>query len=357
MPSLFDPLQLRGLTVKNRIVVAPMQQYMSIDGYATDWHLVHLGSRAVGGAGLIISENAAVHPIGRATYADLGFWKDEHIEKWRQINTFIRLQGAKSALQIGHFGSKSSRQHPDLGFAYMLPREGGWPTVSSSAVAPSPEAPLPRPLLIPEIAEIQEHFVQAAQRAVLAGFDAIEIHAAHGYLFHQFLSRVINQREDAYGGSLENRARFLLETIRAIRSKIPEAMPLLVKISASDFIDGNPLAWTMDDSLQLAPLLKAAGVDLITASGGGFTRVEKSKVFPSYQVPFAEKIKSATGIHTGAIGLITTAKQAETIIQKEQADLIMLAREHLRNPYFSIQAARELGQEADIPKPYKRGFM
>lgn len=355
MTPLFAPLTLRSLTLPNRICVSPMQQYIATDGFANDWHLVHLGSRAVGGAGLIITETATTSPEGRATRHDIGIWKDEHIENWQRINRFVHEQGSKIAMQIGHFGSKASKSHPENGFQPMTTEEGGWQTISSSAVAPYPGMSLPKAMSQEDIQLAIRQFAEAAYRAVEAGFDAIEIHGAHGYLIHEFYSELINQRTDQYGGSFENRIRFLQEIVVAIRNKIPESMPLLLRISAVDFVD-DPKAWSLEDSIHLAKAIQTLGVDLITASGGGFGRPKPSELKPGFQVPFAEAIKKEANILTGAVGLITTPTQANEIIAKKQADLAILAREHLRNPYFSIQAALELGAEAPIPIPYKRAY-
>jgi 2,4-dienoyl-CoA reductase-like NADH-dependent reductase (Old Yellow Enzyme family) len=355
MNTLFSPLKIRDLTIKNRIVVSPMQQYSSPEGIVNDWHLVHLGSRAVGGAGLIITESTAVSPEGRSTINDSGIWNDEQAMAWQKIIHFIHTHNTKIAIQLGHFGSKGSRSHPKEGLKYMSPEQGGWQTVSSSANAPFNGMSIPKALEINEIQEIQQKYVAAALRAVRAGFDAIEIHAAHGYLFHQFYSEMINQRNDNYGGSFENRIRFLIETVQAIRKVIPENIPLLVRISAVDYLE-DAKAWQLEDSVLLTKILKENRVDLITASAGGFVFLDKSKVFPSYQVPFATKIKNETGILTGAVGMITEAKQANEIIAQNQADVVVIAREFLRNPYFAIQASQELNEKIEIPWQYSRAY-
>jgi 2,4-dienoyl-CoA reductase-like NADH-dependent reductase (Old Yellow Enzyme family) len=354
--NLFSPITIKQLILRNRITVSPMQQYSSVDGQVTDWHLVHLGSRAVGGAGLIITESIAVSPEGRSTLYDAGLYNDEQRDAWKRVVEFVQQQGAKIAVQLGHFGSKGSRSHPNQGLKYLSPQEGGWQTKSSSAVAPFPGMSVPLELTVEEIKIIQQQYVSAAQRAVDAGFDAIELHAAHGYLFHQFYSAIINHRTDEYGGVFENRVRFLLETVALIRQQIPANMPLMVRISAVDYLeDAN--GWTLDDSVKLVALLKQSGVDVITASAGGFVFLDKSKVFPAYQTPFAEKIKKETGIITATVGAITTAQQAGDIITSGQADLIVIAREYLRNPYFAIQAANELGAAIQIPFQYKRAYV
>ncbi len=354
--DLFSPLKLRGVELKNRIVMSPMQQYSSVDGFATDWHLVHLGSRAVGGAGLVFTESASVNPMARSTNSDIGMWKDEHIIKWQQINAFIHQQGARTAMQLGHFGSKGSRSHPNEGLGYLEATNGGWQTVSSSPIAPFAGMSIPKELSVEEISGITTDFRNAALRSVQAGFDVIELHFAHGYLVHQFLSRLINQRTDRYGGSFENRTRLALEIVAEVRTVIPADMPLFVRISAVDYVE-NELAWTLPDSILFSSLLKDNGVDLITASAGGFSWVDKSKLAEGYQVPFAKAIKEGTGVLTGAVGLITKPATANAIIANSDADLVVIAREHLRNPYFSMQAGIELGKPTEPPWQYKRAYM
>jgi 2,4-dienoyl-CoA reductase-like NADH-dependent reductase (Old Yellow Enzyme family) len=354
--NLFSAITIKEMTLKNRIVVSPMQQYSSVNGKVTDWHLVHLGSRAVGGAALIITESTAVSPEGRSTLYDAGLYNDEQSDAWKPIINFVQQQGAKIAVQLGHFGSKGSRSHPNEGLKYLSPEEGGWQTKSSSAIAPFPGMSVPQELTIEEIKSIQQQYIAAAKRAVDVGFDAIEIHAAHGYLFHQFYSTIINHRTDEYGGSFENRVRFLLETVALVRQHIPANMPLMIRISAVDYLEDEK-AWTLEDSVKLTTLLKQAGVDVITASAGGFVFLDKSKVYPAYQVPFAEKIKNETGIVTATVGAITTPQQANDIIANNQADLIVIAREFLRNPYFATQAAKELRAELPVPFQYKRAYM
>lgn len=355
MKNLFSPLKLSNLEIKNRIVVSPMQQFSAEDGFSNDWHLVHYGSRAVGGAGMIITESVIVEPKGRSTKNDLGIWKEEHIEGLKKITSFIHQNNAKAAIQLAHFGSKGSKSHPNEGFLPLSIENGGWQTVSSSAVTPFPGMSIPKELTLEEIEIIQNKFVDASIRAINAGFDAIEIHAAHGYLFHQFYSQLINDRTDYYGGSFENRIRFLVETVQKIRNVIPEQMPLLVRISAVDYVDEDK-AWKIEDSVKLTSILKENGVDMITASGGGFVWVDKSMVMEGYQVPFAEQIKNATGIVTGSVGGIVSAPFANDLIVNDKTDLVVIAREFLRNPYFAINAAKELKQEIEIPWQYKRAF-
>ncbi len=336
--------------------MSPMQQYSSEDGFAADWHLVHLGSRAVGGAGLIITESAAINPMARSTKNDLRMWKDEHILKWQQINSFIKQQGTKSAIQLGHFGSKASRSHPNEGFNYLEIENGGWQTVSASPVAPFAGMSIPKELSINEIIEIKEDFKNAALRSVEAGFDIIELHFAHGYLVHQFLSKLINQRTDIYGGSFENRIRLAIEIVDAIRAEIPNEMPLFVRISAVDYVESEN-AWTIQDSVKFSELLKNRGVDLITASAGGFSWVDKTKLSEGYQVPFAKEIKENTGILMGSVGLITKSSTANDIITNSEADLVIIAREHLRNPYFATNAGLDLGLPIELPWQYKRAYI
>jgi 2,4-dienoyl-CoA reductase-like NADH-dependent reductase (Old Yellow Enzyme family) len=356
MKNLFSPLKIRELELKNRIVLSPMQQYSSEDGFANDWHLVHYGSRAVGGASLIMTESAVVNPQGASTKNDLGIWKDEHIDGLKRITDFIRKNGAKSAIQLAHFGSKGSKSHPNDRFKAITIEEGGWQTVSSSEKVPFPGMSTPKKLSIEEIKIIQQDFVKAAIRSVSAGFDAIEIHAAHGYLFHQFYSLLINDRTDEYGGSFDNRILFLTETVEQIRKAIPAGMPLMVRISAVDYVENDTNAWGIDDSILLVKKLSALGVDVVTASGGGFVWVDKSIIMEGYQVPFAEAIKEQARILTASVGGIKSFHFANGLIENDKVDLVVIAREHLRNPYFSINAARELNATIDIPWQYRRAY-
>lgn len=351
--NLFTPLVLRELTLKNRITVSPMQQYSAKNGIPGNWHLVHLGSRAIGGAGLIITECTAVSPDGLATLSDVGIWNDEQEESWKSIVDFVHEQDTKIGIQLWHSGGKGSLRHPNAGMKPLSEEEGGWIVKSSSSTEMN--GVMPQALTIEEIEDLKASFVQAAIRAVRAGFDTIELHAGHGYLFHQFYSALINKRQDEYGGSLENRIRFLVETVRKVRKAIPQGMPLLVRISTLDYVETTE-AWSLEDSITLSKVLKENGVDLITASGGGFTNVSKDKVYPGYQVQFATALKAETKIATGAVGMISDASRANEIIENGQADLVVIAREHLRDPYFSIHAAKELNQEVLVPWQYKRAF-
>ncbi|MPS64393.1 NADH:flavin oxidoreductase/NADH oxidase [Chryseobacterium sp.] len=351
--NLFSPIQLRSLELKNRIVLSPMQQYSAKNGVPGNWHLVHLGSRAVGGAGLILTECTAVSEEGLATLSDVGIWNNEQQNAWKNVVDFVHEQNAKIGIQLWHSGGKGSLKHPNERMKPLTVEEGGWIVKCSSPTEIN--GVIPEELSVIEIQELKNKFAQAAVRAVEAGFDTIELHAGHGYLFHQFYSALINKRTDEYGGSFENRIRFLVETVQEVRKVIPETMPLLVRISAVDYVETEE-GWTLDNSIRLAEILKNEGVDFITASGGGFTNVSKDRVFPGYQVPFATAIKENTGLLTGAVGMITSAKQANEIISDNKADLVIIAREHLRDPYFAIHSAIELELDTEIPWQYKRAF-
>ncbi len=350
--TLFSPLQLRGITLKNRIVMSPMCQYSAVDGFADDWHLVHLGSRAVGGAGLIISEAMAVSPEGRISAGDLGIWSDEHIPPLRRITNFIHAQGSVAGVQLAHAGYKASSATPWQGGRYVSKEAGGWIPVSPSASLLGDKKTYSQELTTEGIEQVILDFEKAAQRAIEAGFKVIEIHAAHGYLLNEFLSPVANHRADAFGGNFENRVKLLLQVVEVIRGVIPSETPLLVRISATDWRDDG---WNGDDSVRLAGVLKDAGVDLIDCSTGGFVAPSEIPIAPNYQVPFAERIKVETGIKTGAVGLITTAQQADEVVRTGKADLVFLARELLRNPYFAQNAAFELDAEITLPNQYLRG--
>jgi 2,4-dienoyl-CoA reductase-like NADH-dependent reductase (Old Yellow Enzyme family) len=351
MSSLFQPLHIRSVTLKNRIVVSPMCQYSSIDGFATDWHLVHLGSRAIGGAALIITEATAISPEGRISPDDLGIWKDEHIGFLKRITAFIEANGAVPGIQLAHAGRKASHHAPWKGHTFVAIDEGAWQTVAPSAIAHTTGEPIPTAMTIEDIEKLKGDFIAAAKRALEAGFKVFEIHAAHGYLINQFLSPLSNQRTDCYGGSFENRIKLLLAIVADTRKIIGKALPLFVRISASDWVVGG---WTEDDSVKLAAILKTQGVDLIDCSSGGNSPEQKIAVGPMYQVPFASKIKKETGMLTGAVGLITKALEAEQILNNGDADLIILARQFLRDPYFPLHAAKELGDEVKWPLQYDR---
>ena len=348
--DLLTPLTIRGITLRNRIVVSPMCQYCAKDGFADDWHLVHLGSRATGGAGLVFTEATAVTAQGRISEGDLGIWKDEQIEPLRRITAFIHRMGAESGIQLAHAGRKGSCLPPWEGRGKLIEKSHGrWPIVAPSPIAFNPTDPPPLELSIEGIKEVIADFIAAAKRAVKAGFKIIEVHAAHGYLLHSFLSSLSNHREDRYGGSLENRMRFLLELVEELRKNIPENMPLFVRISATDWVDAG---WDIEQSVKLSEALKGLGVDLIDVSSGGTVPYANIPVGPGYQVPFATKIRRQSSIMTGAVGLITEPGQANDIVMSGSADLVFLAREMLRNPYFALHAEHTLNQAPDWPLQY-----
>jgi 2,4-dienoyl-CoA reductase-like NADH-dependent reductase (Old Yellow Enzyme family) len=350
MSKIFSSLNIKNITLKNRIVMSPMCQYSSIDGFTNDWHLVHLGSRAVGGAGLIISEATAVSPEGRISPGDVGLWKDEHILGLSRIVSFIHQQGALAGIQLAHAGRKASCAVPREGGKQLDKNYGGWQTVGPSNIAFNDGERAPESLNKEGIDKVISDFKAAAGRALVAGFNVIEIHSAHGYLLHEFLSPLSNQRTDEYGGSFENRTRMLRQVINAVNSVWPVENPLFVRISSTDWTEGG---WTIEESVKLAFVLKEMGVDLIDCSSGGNVYNARIPLGPGYQVPFSEAVRK-TGILTGAVGLITTVRQAETIIQEEKADLVLFARELLRNPYFPLLAAREEGVEVPWPIQYLR---
>lgn len=351
MALLFEPLRIRSIEFKNRIVVSPMCEYSSNDGFANDWHMVHLGSRAVGGAGLIITEATAVSPEGRITPSDLGIWKDEHIAELKRIVTFIESQNAVAGIQLAHAGRKASHHIPWKGGGALIPEENAWQTLAPSPVAYKQGEPLPKEMSKEDIEKAVADFKAAAIRSIEAGFKVIEIHGAHGYLINEFLSTLSNYRTDEYGGSFDNRIRFLLEIIKAVREVWNNDYPLFVRISSTDWVDGG---WTDEDSVVLAKVLKTKGVDLIDCSSGGNSPAQKIPVAPLYQAPFAEKVKKEAGILTGAVGIITTAEEAEQILTNQQADLIILARQFLRDPYFPLHAAKDLGVDVKWPVQYER---
>lgn len=351
MSKLLSQLTIKDITFKNRISISPMCQYSAVNGFATDWHLVHLGSRAVGGAGLIIQEATAVSPEGRITPADLGLYQDEHIEKLQQITSFIRQHGSVAAIQLAHAGRKASCAIPWKEGKQLKENEDGWNTVSASAIPFNPYDNAPQSLDADGIKKVISDFKNAAKRALKAGYQVIEIHAAHGYLIHQFLSPLSNHRTDNFGGSFENRIRLLREIVKEVQTVWPQNLPLFVRISATDWAEGG---WDIDEAVQLSSLLKMNGVDLIDCSSGGLVSYAKIPVAPGYQVPFAERIKKETGILTGAVGLITEVQQAEDILMKNQADLIILARASLRDPYLALHAAHVLGEDIDWPLQYQR---
>jgi 2,4-dienoyl-CoA reductase-like NADH-dependent reductase (Old Yellow Enzyme family) len=353
MAHLFDPLQLRSVTLRNRIGVSPMCQYSCEDGMATDWHFVHLGSRAVGGAGLVIVEATAVEPRGRISPQDLGLWSDAHAVPLQRAAAFLKEQGAVAGIQLAHAGRKASTYRPWSGSGEVPGEKGGWQVVGPSALKFSPDYPLPAALTREEIHGLTALFARAAERAVGAGFQFIELHGAHGYLGHEFLSPLSNQRTDEYGGALENRARFLLETARAVRAAIGEALPLATRLSCTDWADGG---FVPHEAVQVSRWLKENGVDLIDCSSGGNAVQQQIPLGPGYQVQFAQQVRAEAGIATAAVGMITEAKQADEIVRSGKADLVLLARAELQDPYWPIHAALALGQPAPIPPQYTRGF-
>lgn len=353
MHTLFSPFPLRGALFKNRIVVSPMCQYSAVDGFANNWHLVHLGARAVGGAALVMQEATAISPEGRISYGDLGIWKDEQIAMFNQITSFIHSQGSLAGIQLAHAGRKASTEIFWKGGKQISPKDpNGWQTLSSGNI-PYHETDLPpMPLSLEGIKKVLDDFISATHRAEMAGYDVLEIHAAHGYLLNQFTSPLCNNRTDDYGGSFENRIRFLVAVCKSVRAIWPPHKPLFVRISAVDWKDGG---WGIEDSIQLAKILKAEGVDLIDCSSGAVVPHVKIEVKPGYQVPFAARIKHEAKMPVAAVGLITGAFQAEQILKNGDADLILIARESLRDPNFPLRAANELGEEIQWPQPYERG--
>lgn len=351
MSLLFSPYKLRSLTLRNRIVVSPMCQYSGEDGFANDWHLVHLGTRATGGAALVIQEATAVTPEGRISPQDLGIWKDEHIDKLKAITAFIHSQGAVAGIQLAHAGRKASTARPWEGGKQLKAAEGGWTSVAPSAIPFYENDIAPEALSETAIEELIQAFADAASRALKAGYKLVEIHAAHGYLIHEFLSPLSNQRTDQWGGSFENRTRFLLRIVDAVRKVWPDELPLFVRISATDWVEGG---WDLESSVKLAAILKEKDVDLVDCSSGGLAPNAVIPAGPGYQVGFAETIRKEAGMATGAVGIIVTAAQAEAILEEGKADLIFMARELLRNPYFPLEAAQQLGDEIEWPAQYAR---
>jgi 2,4-dienoyl-CoA reductase-like NADH-dependent reductase (Old Yellow Enzyme family) len=351
MSQLFSPLQIRSLTFKNRIVTSPMCQYSSTDGFANDWHLAHLGSFAVGGAALVFTEATAVTPDGRISPSDLGIWKDEHIEFLKRITTFIKSQGAIPGMQLAHAGRKASTQAPWIGNGPVQVKDGGWQPVAPSTIAFKEGDLLPLELTIEQICTIVDQFQQAAKRALEAGFEVIELHGAHGYLINEFLSPLSNHRTDKYGGPFENRIRFVMEILESVKKVWPDHLPIFIRISATDWAEGG---WTENDSVNLAKVIMDKGIDLVDCSSGGNAAKVQIPVGPLYQLKFADKVKKEAGILTGAVGMITTSEEAESIIKNGQADLVFLAREFLRDPHFPLRAAYELKADTKWPKQYER---
>lgn len=352
MALLFEKYNLEHFSLRNRMVVSPMCQYSADNGYANDWHLVHLGQYALGGAGAIIQEATSVSPEGRISYGDLGLWEDGQIEKYKQITNFIKEHGSVPAIQLAHAGRKASTEKPWLGRGQIRSDQpNGWKSIAPSAIPFNEGEELPVEMNLEEIERVKDAFVQATKRSIKAGYQIIELHAAHGYLIHQFLSPLTNQRTDQYGGSFENRVRFLLEITKEVRKELTN-QSLWVRISACDWAEGG---WDIEQSVKLSRLLKEIGVEVMDVSSGAAVSHQKITTGPNYQVPFAEQIKRETGIITGTVGMITEAKQAEAILQEGKADLILFARKMLRDPYFPLHAAKELGAEIQWPKQYLRG--
>lgn len=349
--ALFTPLRLRGVELRNRIAVSPMCQYSCRDGMATDWHLVHLGSRAVGGAGLVMAEATAVEPEGRISPADAGLWSQDHAAAWAPVARFLRAQGAVPAIQLAHAGRKASTAAPWEGHGTVKPEDGGWTPVGASPVAFGDGSPVPRELSAGELAGLAAKFAKSAAWAYDAGFEAVELHFAHGYLVHSFLSPLSNRRKDSYGGDFDGRARLALEIAAAVRRVWPERLPLLARVSATDWAESG---WDLAQTVELARRLKAAGVDLIDCSSGGLVPYAKIPAGPGYQVPFAEAVRREAGVAAGAVGMITQPAQAEEIVASGKADVVFLARELLRDPYWPLHAAAILRQDGPWPKQYLR---
>lgn len=351
MNTLFTPLNLRSLQIKNRIAVPPMCQYSAKNGYPSEWHFVHYGSRAVGGSGLLILEATGISPQARISPADLGMWEDGHIEAYKPITAFIKSQGSVPGIQLAHAGRKASTLVPWEGNGLASEEKGGWQTIAPSAIAFSADYPLPTAMSEDDIARVIAEFSTAAKRSLAAGFEVIQLHMAHGYLVHQFLSPLSNKRTDAYGGSLENRCRFGLEIAKQVRAVIPEHLPLCVRFSATDWVEGG---WDLEQAIQFAAWLKDLGVDLIDCSSGGLVPDAVIPVGPGYQVLFAERIRKETGILTGTVGFITSPEQAEQIIRTGQADVVFMGRQLLRDPYWPYHAAKRLRADVAWPKQYLR---
>ena len=352
MSKLFFSLKIRSIELKNRIAVSPMCQYSSVNGFPNDWHLVHLGSRAVGGAGLIFTEATAVSPEGRISPDDAGIWNDDQANAYKRITSFIKSQNSVPGIQLAHAGRKASTYSPWKGSGKVAVENGGWQTIAPSAIPFADNFPHPKEMDDNDIKLVIDQFKDAALRSIEAGFKVIELHFAHGYLVHEFCSPISNQRTDKYGGSLENRCRLAIEITKSVREVIPDGTPLFVRISSTDWVEGG---WDIDQSVQLTKWLKDVGVDLIDCSSGGNVPNAKIPASPGYQIPFAEKIKNEVGILTGGVGLITTAEQAEEIISSGRADIVLLAREMLRDPYWALHSAKKLNVDlTDWPNQYLR---
>ncbi|MEX0773778.1 MAG: NADH:flavin oxidoreductase/NADH oxidase [Balneolales bacterium] len=352
--NLYSNIIIKDVNSKNRLVVSPMCQYSSRDGFANDWHLVHLGSRAVGGAGIVFTEGAAVNPEGRISPSDLGIWKDEHVEELKRITSFIENQGSVPAIQLAHAGRKASTSPPFEGRRSLTDKEAGWKDVMAPSPIPiAPDQPAPKELDKKGIERVIKSFRDAARRSLAAGFRITELHFAHGYLVHEFLSPITNKRTDQYGGPFENRTRLARECITAVREVWPENLPLFVRFSMTDYVDREP-SWTFEEAIELCSQIKELGVDLIDCSSGGLVPYQKVTPASGYQTHFAAEVRRKAKIATGAVGMITSARQADHIIVTGQADLVYMAREFLRNPYFALNGASSLGQSVEWPKQYER---
>lgn len=351
MSELFSVLRLRGLEFRNRVFVSPMCQYSSRDGFANDWHMVHLGSRAVGGAALVCAEATAVSPEGRISPADAGLWSDAHAEAFAPVAAFIKSQGAVAAVQLAHAGRKASTDLPWRGGKPLSNDDGGWQTLAPSALPFAEGHPVPREMNVEDLDAVVSQFRDAAARAHAAGFEVVELHMAHGYLLHEFLSPLSNRREDEYGGGFDRRVRFPLRVTESVREVWPERLPLFVRISATDWAEGG---WDLEQSVEFSKMLKARGVDLVDCSSGGLVPGVKIPVGPGYQVPFAAAVRERASVATGAVGMITEARQAEEIIARGEADAVLLARAMLRDPYWTLHAAKALGVKAEWPVQYGR---
>ena len=350
---LFDEYRIRDVTFRNRLWVSPMCMYSSDNGFPNDWHLAHLGSRAVGGAGMVCVEATAVSPEGRITPADSGIWLDEHVPAFARLTRFIKAQGAVPGIQIAHAGRKASTAPPWEGGKAVTLGNGGWQVVAPSATRFTDDYPMPREMTAVDIEKVVADFAAAAKRSIDAGFEVVEVHAAHGYLLHEFLSPLSNRRTDEYGGNLENRMRLPLAVANAVRRTVPEGLPVFVRISATDWAEGG---WDLEQSIEFARRLKNIGIDLIDCSSGGLVPDAKIPVGPGYQVPFAEAIRREAGIATVAVGMITEPVQAEAIVSSGSADAVMVARQFLRDPYFALTAARQLGGNVNVPRQYGRAI-
>ncbi|MCU0293727.1 MAG: NADH:flavin oxidoreductase/NADH oxidase [Thermoanaerobaculaceae bacterium] len=349
--ELFSPLVLRGVSIPNRVFVSPMCQYSAVDGMPDAWHLVHLGSRAVGGAGLVIAEATAVTPEGRITPGDCGLWSDDHVEPWRRVASFVAAQGAVPGIQLGHAGRKASCHVPWKGGEPLGDGDGAWQTVAPSAVPFAETDPLPRELTAAEVEGLPGLFAAAARRAAAAGFRVVELHMAHGYLLHQFLSPLSNRRQDAWGGSLDNRMRLPLAVARAVREALGDERPLFARVSSTDWVDGG---WDLDQTIAFGTQLKAIGVDLVDCSAGGMVPKAPMRTGPGFMTPFATAVRRGAGLPTATVGFITQPAQAEQIVATGLADAVLLARELLRDPYWPLHAARELGVDVPWPNQYLR---